>query len=85
VGADPLSVHMLQRQVEALLRELGRLEGLLESEERAFSSLEADRALLAQRLEHERRRAEQERARAEWLRAELEKERNKGFWRKLSG
>ncbi|HEX4992040.1 MAG TPA: hypothetical protein VFV45_02335, partial [Rubrobacteraceae bacterium] len=47
----------------------GRLEGRLESEEKACRSLEADRALLAKRLERERlRREEVERERAELLR-----------------
>lgn len=83
VGSDPLSVRALQERIEVLHRELGRLEGRLESEEKACSSLEADRALLGERLERERQRAERERERADKLRAELDEERGKGFWRRL--
>jgi len=68
-GYDPVSVREVQERVETLQRELGRLEGRLESEEKACTSLEADRALLAKRLEHERlRREEVERERDKLLR-----------------
>jgi predicted nucleic acid-binding Zn-ribbon protein len=78
VGADPLSVRALQERVEVLQRELGRLEGRLEAWERAYSSLESERTLLAKRLEGEQARAEQ-------LQAELGEERSKGLWRRLFG
>jgi excisionase family DNA binding protein len=68
-GYDPVSVREVQERVETLQRELGRLEGRLESEEKACTSLEADRTLLAKRLERERlRREEVERERDELLR-----------------
>jgi len=68
-GYDPVSVREMQGRVEVLQRELGRLEGRLKSEEKACTSLEADRALLAKRLERERlRREEVERERDELLR-----------------
>jgi hypothetical protein len=68
-GYDPVSIREVQERVEALQRELGWLEGRLESEERACTSLEVDRALLAKRLVHERlRREEVERERDEVLR-----------------
>jgi hypothetical protein len=85
VGSDPMSVRALQERIEALHRELGRLEGRLESEEKACSSLEADRTLLAERLERERQRAERERGWAQESRAELDAQRGKGFWRRLFG
>lgn len=69
-GYDPVSVREAQERVEALQRELGRLEGRLESEEKARRSLEAARALLAKRLERERLRRE-----------EVEQERDKLLWR----
>jgi excisionase family DNA binding protein len=78
VGADPVSVRALQERVEVLQRELGRLEGRLEAWERAYSSLESERTLLAKRLEGEQARAEQ-------LQAELDEERSKGLWRRLFG
>jgi uncharacterized small protein (DUF1192 family) len=68
-GYDPVSVREVQERVEVLQRELGRLEGRLEAEEKACTSLEADRALLAKRLERERlRREEVEREHDELLR-----------------
>jgi hypothetical protein len=68
-GYDPVSVREAQERVEALQRELGRLEGRLESEEKACLSLETDRVFLAKQLEHERlRREEAERERDELLR-----------------
>jgi hypothetical protein len=51
-------IREAQERVEALQRELGRLEGRLESGEKARRYLEADRILLAQRLERERLRRE---------------------------
>ena len=69
-GYDPVSIREVQERAEALQRELGRLEGRLESEEKASISLEVDRALLAERLERERLRRE-----------EVERERDKLLWR----
>src|SRR5215203_923548 len=69
-GYDPVSIREVQERAEALQRELGRLEGRLESEEKACTSLEADRALLAKRLVRERLRRE-----------EVERERDKLLWR----
>jgi len=68
-GYDPVSIREVQERAEALQRELGRLEGRLESEEKASISLEVDRALLAERLERERLRRE-----------EVERERDKLLW-----
>jgi excisionase family DNA binding protein len=99
-GSDSsLSVSEWLSRVEALQRELGRLEGRLELTERAESSLREDLERerserleaqeRAERLEQERRRLESEHRRAEEeaqsLREELETERGKGFWRKLFG
>ena len=68
-GYDPVSARELQERAEVLQRELGRLEGRLESEVNTRRYLEADRALLAKRLERERlRREEVERERDELLR-----------------
>ena len=68
-GYDPVSARELQERAEVLQRELGRLEGRLESEENARRYLGADRALLAKLLERERlRREEVERERDELLR-----------------
>jgi excisionase family DNA binding protein len=68
-GYDPVSFREVQERVEALQRELGRLEGHLESEEKACTSLEADRTLLAKGIVRERvRREEVERERDELLR-----------------
>ena len=53
-GYAPVSARELQERAEVLQRELGRLEGRLESEENARRYLEADRALLAKLLERER-------------------------------
>jgi hypothetical protein len=64
-------------KVEALQRELGRLEGRLELTEQADSTLR-------EQLERERQRADQERERAGRLEAELA-ERRRGFWRRLFG
>jgi hypothetical protein len=69
-GYDPLSIREVQERTEALQRELGRLEGRLESQEKASTSLEVDRALLAERLERERLRRE-----------DVEQERDKLLWR----
>jgi excisionase family DNA binding protein len=98
-GSESLSVSDWLSRVEALQRELGRLEGRLELTERAESSLREDLERerserleaqeRAERLEQERRRLESEHRRAEEeaqsLREELETERGKGFWRKLFG
>jgi excisionase family DNA binding protein len=78
VGADPLSVRTLQERVEILQRELGRLQGRLETWESVYSSLESERTLVAKRLEREWVRAEQ-------LQAQLDEERSKGLWRRLFG
>ena len=69
-GYDPVNIREVQERAEALQRELGRLEGRLESEEKASTSLEVDRALLAERLERERLRREK-----------VERERYKLLWR----
>jgi excisionase family DNA binding protein len=96
---ESLSVSEWLSRVEALQRELGRLEGRLELTERAESSLREDLERerserleaqeRAERLEQERRRLEAEHRRAEEeaqsLREELEEERGKGFWRRLFG
>jgi excisionase family DNA binding protein len=65
-------------RVEALQRELGRLEGRLQLTEVTESTLRED-------LARERERADRMEERAEQLRGELEAERSKGFWRRLFG
>jgi hypothetical protein len=65
-------------KVEALQRELGRLEGRLQITEVAESTLKES-------LERERERADRLEERAEQLRGELEAERSKGFWARLFG
>ena len=74
----------LQR-VEALQRELGRLEGRLELTSRAESTMREDLARERARADEERHRADAERERAEDLRQQLQDERSKGFWRRLFG
>jgi chromosome segregation ATPase len=60
-----------RERVEALQRELGRLEGRLELTEQTESTL--------------REQLERERERADRLEAELERERQRGFWSRLFG
>jgi excisionase family DNA binding protein len=66
----PESVREYRERVEALQRELGRLEGRLELTEMAESTL--------------REQLERERERADRLEAELSESR-RGFWRRLFG
>jgi excisionase family DNA binding protein len=66
----PGSVREYRERVEALQRELGRLEGRLELTEMAESTL--------------REQLERERERADRLEAELSESR-RGFWRRLFG
>jgi chromosome segregation ATPase len=73
---DPESGGELLEVVRALERELGRLEGRLELEERAESTLREN-------LERERREREQAQEEARRLREELEAERSRGFWRRM--
>ena len=72
----------LMSKVESLQREVGRLEGILETRkeltELAQSTIEAERDRLLQDLERERDEAQR-------LREELQVERTKGFWRRLFG
>jgi excisionase family DNA binding protein len=77
VWAD-ISLSEWVERVEALQRELGRLEGRLELSEKSESSLLDERDQLLK----ERDEAASE---ARRLRAELEAERSKGFWAKLLG
>jgi excisionase family DNA binding protein len=70
-------------RVEALQRELGRLEGRLELTERTESTMREERERLLADLERERERADRLEGRAEQLRSELEAERNRGFWARL--
>jgi excisionase family DNA binding protein len=70
--------RQLRERVEALQRELGRLEGRLELTERTESTMREERKRLAQLLEEERT----ERRR---LQEQLDEERSKGFWRRLFG
>ncbi|MCA1728081.1 MAG: hypothetical protein LC751_01315 [Actinobacteria bacterium] len=62
-----------------------RLEDFLEAAETTASGIRQEREKLSKELEEERERRKQERARAEKLEADLERERNKGFWRRLFG
>jgi excisionase family DNA binding protein len=81
----PVGVRDYEERLEALQRELGRLEGRLELTAQAESTLretldrERERA---DRLEEEHARVQED---AQHLREELEAERSKGFWRKLFG
>jgi len=68
----------LRERVEALQRELGRLEGRLELTERTESTMREERERLERLLEEER--AERRR-----LQEELDTEHSKGFWRRLFG
>jgi len=68
----------LRERVEALQRELGRLEGRLELTERTESTMREERERLERLLEEER--ADRRR-----LQEELDAERDKGFWRRLFG
>jgi excisionase family DNA binding protein len=77
VWAD-LTLSEWVERVEALQRELGRLEGRLEVTEKSKSSLLDERDQLLK----ERDEAASE---ARRLRAELEAERSKGFWVRLFG
>jgi excisionase family DNA binding protein len=72
-------------RVEALQRELGRLEGRLELTEKTESTMREERERLLADLERERERADRMEERAEQLRGELEAERNRGFWARLFG
>jgi excisionase family DNA binding protein len=75
---DAEEARELRQRVEALQRELGRLEGRLELTERTESTIREERERLEQLLEEER--AERRR-----LQEELDAERGKGFWRRLFG
>ena len=68
----------LRQRVEALQRELGRLEGRLELTERTESTVREER----ERLE---RLLEEERAERQPLQEQLDAERSKGFWQRLFG
>ena len=68
----------LRERVEALQRELGRLEGRLELTERTESTMREERERLEQLLEEER--AERRR-----LQEHLDAERSRGFWQRLFG
>ena len=68
----------LRERVEALQRELGRLEGRLELTEWTESTMREERERLEHLLEGERN----ERLR---LQEELDAERGKGFWQRLFG
>jgi hypothetical protein len=65
-------------RVEALQRELGRLEGRLELTERTESTMREERERLLADLERERERADR-------MEEELREERSKGFWARLFG
>lgn len=74
--------------MRALERELRRLEGRLELEKRAESTLQAERERLIADLERARERAERierELAKACLLSKKLEAERSKRFWRRIFG
>jgi excisionase family DNA binding protein len=72
----PQNAAELQERVEALMRELGRLEARAELTEWAESTIREERdRLLAER--------DAERERAEELRRELEELRGRGFWQRL--
>ena len=77
VWAD-LTLSEWVERIEALQRELGRLEGRLELTERSESNLLDERDQLLK----ERNEAASEVRR---LRTELDEERSKGFWARLFG
>lgn len=74
----PESGGELLEVVRALERELGRLEGRLELEERAESTLREERDRLRAELETERAERQQ-------IAEQLEAERRRGFWSRLFG
>jgi excisionase family DNA binding protein len=76
-GSDTLSTSEWLRRVEALQRELGRLEGRLELTERAESTVREERDRLLRELEEERQQhlADVQRERAERLEAQERVER----------
>jgi len=59
------------------------IEDFLESAEKTAINAREDRERLSKELENERARRQQERARANRLEADLDRERNKGFWRRV--
>ena len=67
------------------LQNMKRHEDFLESAERTAGGIRQERERLSNELDEERESREQEKARAEKLEADLERERNKGFWRRLFG
>ena len=78
IARSATEARELRERVEALQRELGRLEGRLELTEQTESTMREERERLALLLEEER--AERRR-----LQEELDAERGKGFWRRLFG
>jgi excisionase family DNA binding protein len=83
-GSDSLGISEWLSRVEALQRELGRLEGRLELTERAESTVREERDRLLRELEEERQQhvADVQRERAERLEAQqrverLERERSR--------
>jgi hypothetical protein len=66
-------------------QKMRRLEDFLETAERAAIAVREERERLSQELEEERRQRERETERAVRLEVELQRERNKGFWRRVFG
>jgi hypothetical protein len=59
------------------------IEDFLESAEKTAINAREDRERLSKELENERARRQQERARANRLEADLDRERHRGFWRRV--
>jgi len=77
----------LRARVEALQRELGRLEGRLELTEKTESTMREERERLLEDLRRERERADQVELEARRLRAALEEARKpeRPWWRRMFG
>jgi hypothetical protein len=73
----------LERKRRDQRQKIRGIEDFLESAEKTAINASEDRERLSKELEKERVRREQERARANSLEADLERERNKGFWRRV--
>jgi hypothetical protein len=75
----------LERKRRDQRQKMRRLEDFLETAEKTASGMRQEREKLSNELEEEREHRERESERANRLEADLERERNKGFWRKVFG
>lgn len=81
----PIEAREAMDEVKDLTFRLGRIEGRLELETVARSTLEAQLQREQERADQERLERIQAQEEARKLREELEAQRTKGFWRKLFG